>query len=218
MNAAVAILPSGVSSREKHLEVLAADASARERELVARAQAGDRQALGDLLRAHGPALYRSVLLPRLGSDAAAKDALAEVYEKVLGNIGKFVWQNVGFYPWLRTVALRTAIDHLRRKKRTVLFDADDLEREVDAQSTQTPVDDKLSQLRDARAAQARVSDALLRINPRYAQAIRLRVLEDKPRDEVAKTMDVTPATFDVLLHRALAALKKAVTSGGESDE
>lgn len=218
MNAAVAILPFGVSAGEKHLEVLTDAASARERELVARAQAGDRQALGDLLRTHGPALYRSVLLPRLGSEAAAKDALAEVYEKVLGNIGKFVWQNVGFYPWLRMVALRTAIDHLRRKKRTVLFDAEDLEREVDAQSTQTPVDDKLSQLRDARAAQSKVEEALTRINPRYAQAIRLRVLEDRPRDEVAKTMDVSPATFDVLLHRALAALKKAVMSGGESDE
>ncbi len=217
MNAAIAILPFGVSAG-KNLEILTDAASAQDRELVARAQAGDRQALGELLRTHGPALYRNVLLPRLGSEAAAKDALAEVYEKVLGNIGKFVWQNVGFYPWIRTVALRTAIDHLRRKKRTVLFDADDLEREVDAQNTQTPVDDKLSQLRDARAAQAKVEEALSRINPRYAMAIRLRVLEDKPRDEVAKTMDVTPATFDVLLHRALAALKKAVKSGGESDE
>lgn len=218
MNGAVAILPFGVSAYDPHREVDADAASARDRELVARAQAGDKQALGDLLRTHGPALYRNVLLPRLGSEAAAKDALAEVYEKVLGNIGKFVWQNVGFYPWLRMVALRTAIDHLRKKKRTVLFDADDLEREVDAQNTQTPVDDKLSQMRDARAAQSKVEEALTRINPRYAQAIRLRVLEDRPRDEVSKTMDVTPATFDVLLHRALAALKKAVMSGGESDE
>jgi RNA polymerase sigma-70 factor (ECF subfamily) len=218
VTAAVAILPFGVSAGAKHLESEADILSARDRELVQRAQAGDRQALGDLLRAHGPALYRNVLLPRLGSEAAAKDALAEVYEKVLGNIGKFVWQNVGFYPWLRTVALRTAIDHLRRKKRTVLFDTEDLEREVDAQSTQTPVDDKLSQLRDARAAQDKVAEALSRINPRYAQAIRLRVLEDRPRDEVARSMEVTPATFDVLLHRALAALKKAVQSGGDSDE
>ena len=211
MNAAIAIVPFRVSG-ERGAE------DAQERELVARAQSGDKDALGELLRTHGPALYRTVILPRLGSEAAAKDALAEVYEKVLGNIGKFVWQNVGFYPWLRTVALRTTIDHIRKKKRTVLFDTDDLEREVDAQSTSTPVDDKLSQLRDARAAQAKVEEALGRINPRYARAIRLRILEDKPREEVAAALAVTPATFDVLLHRALSALKKAVKSEGDSDE
>jgi hypothetical protein len=50
----------------------------RERRLVERAHAGDRQAIGELLSRYGPALYRSVLLPRLGSDAAARDALSEV--------------------------------------------------------------------------------------------------------------------------------------------
>jgi RNA polymerase sigma-70 factor (ECF subfamily) len=206
----------GALREPKERPLVAADP--REEELVRRAQAGEREALGELLRMHGPALYRSVLLPRLGSEAAAKDVLAEVYEKVVAGIGKFVWQNVGFYPWLRTVALRTAIDHLRRKKRTVLFEPEDLEREVDAQSTSTPVDDKLSQLRDARAAQEKVEEALGRINPRYARAIRMRVLEDRPREEVAKALEVTTATFDVLLHRALAALKKAVKSEGESSD
>jgi RNA polymerase sigma-70 factor (ECF subfamily) len=207
---------SGAAREPKERAFVAVDP--REEGLVRRAQAGEREALGELLRMHGPSLYRTVLLPRLGSEAAAKDVLAEVYEKVVSGIGKFVWQNVGFYPWLRTVALRTAIDHLRRKKRTVLFEPEDLEREVDAQNTSTPVDDKLSQLRDARAAQEKVEEALSRINPRYARAIRMRVLEDRPREEVAKALEVTTATFDVLLHRALAALKKAVKSEGETSD
>ena len=69
---------------------------------------------------------RSVLLPRLGSETAAKEALAETYAKVVANIAKFTWQNVGFYPWLRTVALRIALDQLRARKRLVLFEEDDL--------------------------------------------------------------------------------------------
>src|SRR6185436_16631348 len=88
-----------------------------DRELVARAQAGDRTALGELLHKHGPSFYRQVLLPRLGSEAAAKDALGETYAKVCVRIGKFTWREVGFYPWLRTVALRVALDHLRARKR-----------------------------------------------------------------------------------------------------
>ncbi|MBK6459566.1 MAG: RNA polymerase sigma factor [Myxococcales bacterium] len=182
----------------------------RDRELVARAQAGDGASLGVLLTAHGPTLYRSVLLPRLGSEAAAHDALAETYEKVLAKLHTFTWQNVGFYPWLRTVALRVALDHLRARKRMVVWGAEDVEREVDATATSTPLDDRVSAARDAEAVREKLHAALSRIHPRYAEAIRLRVLEELPREEVAARLGATPATFDVLLHRATAALKKAL--------
>lgn len=187
-----------------------AESDAVDRELVTKAQAGDRAALGQLLHKHGPGLYRSVLLPRLGNEASAKEALSETYAKVVANIGKFVWQNVGFYPWLRTVALRVALDQLRAKKRLVLFEEDDLTREIDEASTTTPVEQQISDQRDRDAARAKVEAALAKINPRYAKAIRLRVLEEKPRDQVASELEVSPATFDVLLHRAIAALKKAL--------
>jgi RNA polymerase sigma factor (sigma-70 family) len=185
----------------------------RERLLVERAQSGDRVATGELLTQYGPSLYRMVLLPRLGSEAAAKDALGETYAKVVERIGQFRWQNVGFYPWLRTVALRVALDQLRARKRLVLWEATDVEREVDEASTSVPLDERLAERRDAEAARARVAAALDRIHPRYARAIRLRVLEERPREEVAGTLGVTPATFDVLLHRAIAALKKGLLSG-----
>jgi RNA polymerase sigma-70 factor (ECF subfamily) len=182
----------------------------RERALVERAQAGDRAAIGELLGGYGPALYRSVLLPRLGSEAAAKDALGETYAKVVERIDRFTWAGVGFYPWLRTVALRVAIDMLRARKRMVLWEADDVERELDAAGTATPLDHALSERRDRDAARAKVERALGVIHPRYAQAIRLRILEERPREDVARELGVTPATFDVLLHRAIAALKKSV--------
>jgi RNA polymerase sigma-70 factor (ECF subfamily) len=188
-----------------------AAADAIDRELVQKAQGGDKRALGELLQRHGPSLYRSVLLPRLGSEAAAKEALSETYAKVVASIAKFTWQNVGFYPWLRTVALRVALDQLRARKRIVLFEEEDLAREVDQAQTQTPVEQQISDQRDREAARKKVEDALARLNPRYATAIRLRVLEERPREEVAKTMEVTPATFDVLLHRSIAALKKAIS-------
>ncbi len=188
-----------------------ANAAEDERACVAKAQAGDRAALGALLQRYGPVLYRSVLLPRLGSDMAAREALSDTYAKVVERIDQFVWQSVGFYPWLRTVALRVALDQLRARKRLVLWEAEDVEREVNESNSSTPIDDKLSDQRDRVAAKAKVDDALARIHPRYAEAIRLRVLEERPRDEVAATLGVTPATFDVLLHRAVAALRKAVS-------
>lgn len=208
--------PATVSSNATH--DARAEADAVDRELVRRAQTGDRDALGELLRKHGPALYRNVLLPRLGSDAAAREALSETYAKVVTNIGKFVWQNVGFYPWLRTVALRVALDQLRAKKRLVLFPEDDLAAEIDAAQTQTPVDDRVSAERDREAAKQKVEAALRRLNPRYAQAIRLRILEERPREEVAAALSVSPATFDVVLHRAITSLKKALGESSKAKE
>jgi RNA polymerase sigma factor (sigma-70 family) len=179
-----------------------------ERQAVVLAQAGDLGALGKLLVGYGPTLYRSVLLPRLGSEAAAKDALAETYAKVVERIGQFAWQGVGVYPWVRTVALRVAIDVLRTRSRVALWDEDDLAKELDRGSDDVPTDQRLSALRDEKAARDRVKAALLRINPRYARAIQVRLLDEQPREEAARLLDVTPATFDVLLHRALTALKK----------
>ena len=188
----------------------------RERLLVARAQSGDRQAVGELLTTHGPGLYRAVLLPRLGSEAAARDALSEVYARVVERIDRFTWQSVGFWPWLRTVALHVALDQLRARKRWVLWEPQDVEREVDAAQTVTPVDQKLGEHRDRHAAKARVQEALDRIHPRYARAIRLRVLEEQAREDAARELGVTPATFDVVLHRAMTALRKALAAAGEA--
>jgi RNA polymerase sigma-70 factor (ECF subfamily) len=185
-----------------------------ERRLCERASAGDREALGSILRRHGPRLYRSVLLPRLGSVAAAEEALSATYVRVVERFHQFSWQNVGVYPWLRVVALRVALDALRARKREVLFEPEDVEREIDAGAS----DDRSAEAierHDLEAGRRKVDQALSRIHPRYAQAIRLRVLEERSRDEAARELGVSVATFDVVLHRAMAALKKALPPAEE---
>ncbi len=191
--------------------VSGADASndlERDRQAVLLAQRGDRAALGTLLVTYGPVLYRTVLLPRLGSEAAARDALAETYAKVVERIDQFTWQGVGFYPWLRTVAMRVALDHLRSRSRVVFWEEDDLAAELERGNTDLPTDVRLATLRDERAAREKVVAALARIHPRYARAIQLRLLDEEPREDAARLLGVTPATFDVLLHRAIRALRK----------
>lgn len=184
-----------------------------ERALVERARAGERDALGALLRRHGPRLYRSVLLPRLGSAAAAEDALSRTYVKVLERFDQFTWQAVGVYPWLRVVALRVALDSIRGRKRELLFEPADLEREIDQAEREAREAEALER-HDLQCAKERVQALLARINPRYADAIRLRVLEERSRDEAAQSLGVSVATFDVVLHRAMAALRKALSEGG----
>jgi len=180
---------------------------AEERALCDRAHGGDRAALGQLLRRHGPRLYRAVLLPRLGSAAAAEEALSVTYLKVVERFDQFSWQAVGVYPWLRVVALRVALDQLRRRKRETIFRPEDLEREID-QGERDARDAATSEAEDLSRARQRVTEIVGRIHPRYAKALTLRILEERPREECAAALEVTAATFDVVLHRAVAALKK----------
>ena len=188
----------------------------RERALCERARHGDREALAALLREHGPRLYRSVLLPRLGNHAAAEEALSQTYVKVVEHVAKFSWQSVGFYPWLRRVGWNVAIDQLRRKRHETLFEPEDLERELDrGQSEKTT--EELEQ-NDLERARAQVHEVLATLNPRYAQAIRLRVLEEQSREDAARALGVSVATFDVVLHRALAALKRALASRNGNEQ
>jgi len=189
---------------------LAESSRIEERALCEQARGGSRHALGVLLERHGPRLYRSVLLPRLGSVDAAEEALSVTYTKVIERFSQFEWQDVGVYPWLRMVALRVAIDMLRLRKREVLFEPSDLERQMNhsGQSGATP--EELEE-HDLAAAKQRVAALLDRVHPRYASAIRLRVLECRSRDEAAEQLGVTVATFDVVLHRALSALRKVLS-------
>lgn len=182
-----------------------------EQELCTRARAGSRAAMGMLLERHGPRLYRSVLLPRLGSEDTAQDALSITYSKVVERFHQFQWQEVGVYPWLRTVALRVALDLLRTNRREVLFTPKDIEYELQARSTAGRSPEEFEEC-DLAAARQRVTELLGKIHPRYAEAIQIRVLEGRSREQCAETLGVTPATFDVVLHRALVALRKLVNT------
>lgn len=165
-----------------------------------------------MLRKYGPILFRSVLLPRLGSEAAAQDALADTYLRVVERFAQFEWRGCGVYPWLRVIGMRIALDAIRARKRETLFDPTDMGRAVEQaeRDLDEGVDVKLCEKRDLAEARARLDEALETINQRYARAIRIRIVEERSREDAARTLGVSVPTFDVVLHRALAALRKAI--------
>jgi RNA polymerase sigma factor (sigma-70 family) len=136
---------------------------------------------------------------------------------VVERFHQYEWQDCGVYPWLRVVALRIALDTLRGKKKESLFSPDDVAREIDKTATDDDSPDvDVLEAQDRSAAKARVEGALQSINPRYERAIRLRLLEERSREDVAKELGVTVATFDVVLHRAVSALKKTLHAKDEA--
>lgn len=187
----------------------------REAELVVeqarfeRARSGDRAALGELLTRHGPQLFRCVLLPRLGSSTQAEEALAVTYLEAVKSFPAFQWQGVGIYPWLRQVALRVALRAIRKGGAESLCEPSDIAREIE----ETQVDSsRLGEQHDRAKTRQYVERALEGLSTQHAEALRLRLLEDRPREELAALWHVGENAVDQRVHRAKQALRVALAA------
>lgn len=179
-----------------------------ERRLIEEAQRGDLDALRPLFERYASPLYGSVILPRVGSAAAAEDVLRETFLTAVTKIERFRWQGRSFFVWLRQIAVNKAYDlHRKSKRQRKLAEAMAAEMPADS-PPETGPDALLIAEQERRICRERIDAAMERMSDRYAAAIRLRLIEELPREQCAAQLDVTVGTFDVLLYRAVRAFRK----------
>ena len=171
-----------------------------------RIRRGNRAAFGELYAAFAPPLYADVLLPRLGSAAAAEEALAETFRAALEKLGDYRPQGASIFGWLARIAMNKATDHYRHRARTGRALASFESLIAPLRETAAPEAERRI---DGRRLRAAVDRVLRRLPPRHRRAIELRMLEDLPRAECAARMETSIGTFDVLLLRALRAFREA---------
>jgi RNA polymerase sigma-70 factor (ECF subfamily) len=178
-----------------------------ERRAIARAQAGDSRPLERVLARHAEPLFSSLLLPRLGDRVQAEELLKDTFATALEKIGGFTWQGRSLFFWLRQIALHKLIDAARQRGRAQrLLTA--LAAETELAPPPPGTDDVLIAEEDRRRALARIEETLARLPERYALAIRLRLIDERPRLECAASLGVEVGNFDVILFRALRAFRK----------
>jgi len=177
-----------------------------ERELVERAQAGDRAAFRALYQRFAPSVYRFAIVPTVHDRTLAEDLLADTFVRALENLHRFEWQTRGLLPWLIRIAKNLCLDHLRKSGRVgawpvgfenLLPDPGD----VGGESA-------VSRQQMARLMRERIDTCLEGINPRYRRVVELRLVQQMPREQAATQMDVSIGTLDVLLFRACKAFRK----------
>lgn len=182
-----------------------------EEALVARARRGDRRALQRLLEQHAGALYSRVIVPRTGDPAVAEDILKATLVTAMEKLDSFRWQGRSIYHWLRRIAVNKVVDHHRRSQRTRrLGEALAAEPEADVlPSRHEGPEEALLAEEERRINRRRLERALEAVNPRYRRAVELRLVQELSREECARRMEVTVGTFDVVLYRALRALRRS---------
>jgi len=175
-----------------------------ERAVILRLQQGDRSAAAVLYGWYGVPVFRQVILPRLPNPDLANDCLAETFCTALQKIGSYRFQNVSIFFWLRRIAINKVVDVYRRQGRnaelpeTVSEDENELVEAPAKPDRQLEVED----------TKRMVETSLSRLNPRYSEVLRLRLIDEKSREECAEMLGVKVGTLDVLLHRATKAFRK----------
>lgn len=178
-----------------------------EQSVIERLKAGDRAAAATLYQWYGERIYRQVILPRLPVRELAEDVLRDTFRLILERIEQFKPQQRSIYYWIRRIAINRAIDVYRayqrsRRMEERLVAADAVGRTM---SQPPPRPDRKLEVDETKDT---VRRALDKLNPRYAKALQLRLLEDRDREECAEIMNVSLGNFDVILHRACKAFRK----------
>lgn len=177
-----------------------------DRRLLGRIQEGDGESFGVLYDRTRGWLLSFVILPRVGA-ADAEDVLAETYRTALEKVRSFEWRGTGLLHWLSAIARRKALERVRRRARAEAA-LEDLPSLLDVPDGVPSAEAEVIRRETLTRLKGRVAETLGAIPPRYADALRLRLLEGRPREACAQALAVSPATFDVVLHRATRAFAK----------
>jgi RNA polymerase sigma-70 factor (ECF subfamily) len=154
-----------------------------------------------LYRRHYDAIFRYCVY-RLFDRHMAEDITAEVFLKVVENLGRFRGNERQFRNWLYKVASNAVNDHLRRTARRDGLVKNSRE-QVNIQDADCgELSEKLAILREA----------VLSLKPRYQTIITLRFFENMKVTEVADVLGSSPGTVRSQLARALVKLRKKLAT------
>ena len=179
--------------------VAARESTEHVRELVARGQQGDREALEELYLIHFDRIY-SYLHVSVGNRHDAEDLTTQTFLKMLEKIGSFKWQSAPFSAWLFRIAHNLAMDHFRARKRV------QPEEEVPEPAGSEEPSAELEAMKSI--GRQSMIELIDKLSPEQQQVLTLKFVFNFPNADVAKILDKTEGAIKSLQHRALASLQK----------
>jgi RNA polymerase sigma-70 factor (ECF subfamily) len=170
-------------------------------QLIARARS-DAVAFVQLYRGHYEAVFR-YCVHRLFERHAAEDVTSEVFLKVVESFHTFEGNEQQFRSWLYRIATNAVNEHLRKTtRRSVLLKA----------AYERADDDEVGDFSASSEKLAVLKQAMLALKPRYQTIITLRFFENLKLTEIAEVLGGSPSTVRSQLARALAKLRKKLTT------
>jgi RNA polymerase sigma-70 factor (ECF subfamily) len=179
--------------------------------LVARAQAGDSDAFGELVSRYQNKIYR-LAKHITQNDEDAEDVLQEAFLKAYEHLGGFQG-NSKFYTWIVRIAVNEALMKLRKRKsdRTVPLDepVDTGEEMVNREIAVW--EDNPEQRYSHEEMQQILDTAVQELKPDFRTVFALRDIEELSTEETAETLGISIPAVKSRLLRARLALREKLT-------
>ena len=165
--------------------------------LIERAQAGDKDAFGQIYNLFYRRIYRYCKFNLAGE---AQDICQETFLRAYKSLGKFSEKRGGsFQAYLFAIARNLIIDYRRKKKDVPLKEYHDIEKE-----------DNLENEIQRKEGKLQVHTALSRLKEPDRQIVVLRYFEEMTTYEVASAVGMKEGAVRVRLHRILKKLKEII--------
>jgi RNA polymerase sigma-70 factor (ECF subfamily) len=173
------------------------------RQLVERAQLGNREALEELYLMHFERIY-SYLHLSVGNRHDAEDLTTQTFLRMLEAIGRFRWREVPFSAWLFRIAHNLAMDHFRANRRV----------QTEEKVPEPPGSEESSAEEQALHSMGRAGmlELIDDLSPEQRQVLTLKFLYGFANGEVATILGKTEGAVKSLQHRALSSLQKQVVA------
>ena len=192
----------------------AQDRGAREQDLIARVQRGERELFYELVQPYERRVYAAALAI-LRNEADAEDAAQEAMLKAFANIRQFRAE-ARFSTWLIQITVNEALMRRRRERTVPMERLDDREEE----SEYAPRDfadwrEIPSEALERKEVRQRLAEALAKLDRKYREVFVLRDMEHMNIQETAEALGITVASVKTRLLRARLMLRDLLAAGWE---
>jgi RNA polymerase sigma-70 factor (ECF subfamily) len=203
-----------MGSLPERIQVKSADsADLRERELLRRVQAGEKQYFYELVKPYERRLY-SAAFAILRNEADAEDAVQEAMLKALTHIHQFRAE-ARFSTWLTQITVNEALMRRRRSHSEVM---EPIGERQDEEGNYTPRDfadwrEIPSEVLERKEIRQKLTDAVASLAEKYREVFVLRDMQHMSIEETAEALGISRASVKTRLLRARLRLRDLLAPG-----
>ena len=184
----------------------------QERFLIQQCLSGDQDAFRRLIEPHQDFVFR-VAISVLGSREEAEEAAQDAFVRAYGGLRSFSGK-VPFQAWMYRIAVRTALNARRRRRRRIFERLTPPEWFGGLASSETETPDALFAKRDARI---RLREIIDRLPAKLHEVVVLTYLQELACGEIAEILNIPEGTVKSRLYRAREKLQRAIERQGLLD-
>jgi RNA polymerase sigma-70 factor, ECF subfamily len=173
------------------------------KQLIARAQSGDAEAVTELYQTHVDRIYRYVAYRVPNTEY--EDITADVFTTMVKDLKKFIYTGAPFEAWLYSIA-RARIADFHRKRRQ---DVEEIDEQV-ADQTMQP-EERMVQSQEYETIKGELSQ----LSESEQEVLILRFVERLSHERVAEIMGKSLAAVRTMQHRALTKLAQRLQAKGK---